>query len=324
MVILWSMQIICSVAGCKFKTPLGLGDDLKEMLHIMKMHEQLNHQPPVRETGDTKIDEGILKKDLMSLLECPVCLDVFKPPLQVFNFCFAKFLSFIIISSRYGNVQRAMSSVGNAEPGLRSNCALSVVLTRKIISLGADYWKSYPEWSSLRSQEETNSQPEKTTKLLPKWKSQRFVYERTTIWSGHKWRLAQRKRDKMKNVTATAETIFTSFWTINSSCDCLWIICIKFFLLCTNMLLLSDIQSISKEITFKNFNEDHTSWYSRARRFLASYLENNWGNLGDDEATGGAAGQPDPSGGDDTKEGTNELAWMSCLSGSFQTSLTGI
>ena len=90
MVVLWSMQIICSVPGCKFKTPLGLGDDLKEMLHIMKKHEQLIHKPPVRESGDTKIEEGILKKDLMSLLECPVCLDVFKPPLQVFNFCFAK------------------------------------------------------------------------------------------------------------------------------------------------------------------------------------------------------------------------------------------
>ena len=145
MVVLWSMQIICSAAGCKFKTPLGLGYDLKEMLEMMNMHEQLVHQPPVRGSGDTKIEEGILKKDLMSLLECPVCLDVFKPPLQVFNYCFAKCLSFIIISSRYGNVQRAMSSVGNAEPGLRSNCALSVVLTRTIISLGADYWKSYPE-----------------------------------------------------------------------------------------------------------------------------------------------------------------------------------
>ena len=119
----------------------------------------------------------------------------------------------------------------------------------------------------------------------------------------------------MKNVTATAETIFTSFWTINSSCDCLWIICMKFFLLCTNMFLPSDIQSIPKEITFENFHEDHTSWYSRARRFSASYLaatgtrlwENNSGNLGDDEATR-AAGQPDPSGGDDTKEGINELA----------------
>ena len=81
------MQIICSAAGCKFKTPLGLGYDLKEMLEMMNMHEQLVHQPPVRGSGDTKIEEGILKKDLMSLLECPVCLDVFKPPLQVFNYC---------------------------------------------------------------------------------------------------------------------------------------------------------------------------------------------------------------------------------------------
>ena len=81
------------------------------------------------------------------------------------------------------------------------------------------------------------------------------------------------------------------------------------------MFLPSDIQSIPEEITFENFHEDHTSWYSRARRFSASYLaatgtrlwENNSGNLGDDEATR-AAGQPDPSGGDDTKKGTIELA----------------
>ena len=119
----------------------------------------------------------------------------------------------------------------------------------------------------------------------------------------------------MKNVTATAEAIFTSFWTINSSCDCLWIICMKFFLLCTNMFLLSDIQSLPKEITFENFHEDHTNWYSRARRFSASYLattgtrhwEKNSGNFGDDEATR-AAGQPEASGGDDTKERINELA----------------
>ena len=119
----------------------------------------------------------------------------------------------------------------------------------------------------------------------------------------------------MKNVTATAETIFTSFWTINSSCDWLLIICMKFFLLCTNMFLPSDIQRIPKEETFENFPEVHTSWCSRARRFPAPYLaatgtrlwENNSGNLGDDEATR-AAGQPDPSGGDDTKEGSNELA----------------
>ena len=89
----------------------------------------------------------------------------------------------------------------------------------------------------------------------------------------------------------------------------------EIFLLCTNMFLLSDIQSFPKEITFENFHEDHTNWYSRARRFSASYLattgthhwEKNSGNFGDDEGTR-AAGQPEASGGDDTKERINELA----------------
>ena len=42
--------------------------------------EQLANLIPVEET--------IPKKELMSLLECPVCLDHFKPPLQVYKILF--------------------------------------------------------------------------------------------------------------------------------------------------------------------------------------------------------------------------------------------
>ena len=87
MVIVWSMPIYCSVAGCKFITPLGLGTDLKVMLETMKLHEQLVHPRPVRVSRSATMEEGILKKQLMKILECPVCLVVFKPPLKVFIIC---------------------------------------------------------------------------------------------------------------------------------------------------------------------------------------------------------------------------------------------
>ena len=47
-------------------------------LEMTKLQEQLANPIPVEET--------IPKKELMSLLECPVCLDHFKPPLQVYKF----------------------------------------------------------------------------------------------------------------------------------------------------------------------------------------------------------------------------------------------
>ena len=84
MVIVWSMPIYCSVAGCNFITPLGLGTDLKVMLETMKLHEQLVHPRPVRVPMTAMMEEGMLKMQLMRLLECPVCLVVFKPPLKVF------------------------------------------------------------------------------------------------------------------------------------------------------------------------------------------------------------------------------------------------
>ena len=71
--------------------------------------EQLANLIPVEET--------IPKKELMSLLECPVCLDHFKPPLQVYKILFFSVLILYQHTSRYGNVQRAMLSVGVAKSG---------------------------------------------------------------------------------------------------------------------------------------------------------------------------------------------------------------
>ena len=50
---------------------------------MKKLDEQPAHPLPVEET--------IPKKELMSLLECPVCLDYFKPTLQVYKICFAQY-----------------------------------------------------------------------------------------------------------------------------------------------------------------------------------------------------------------------------------------
>ena len=87
MVIVWSMPIYCSVHGCNFITPLGLGTDLKVMLETMKLHELMVHQRPDRVPMTAMMEEGMLKMQLMRLLECPVCFVVFKPPLKVFNIC---------------------------------------------------------------------------------------------------------------------------------------------------------------------------------------------------------------------------------------------
>ena len=84
MVVIWSMPLNCTVAGCKFITPLGLGTDLKVMLETRKLHEYLVHPRPVRLSRSATMEEGILKNQLMKILECPVCLVVFKPPLKVF------------------------------------------------------------------------------------------------------------------------------------------------------------------------------------------------------------------------------------------------
>ena len=84
MVVIWSMPIFCSVAGCKFITPLGLGTDLKLMLETMKLHKQLVHPRPVRVFRNATMEDGILKKQLMNIMECPVCMVVFNPPLKVF------------------------------------------------------------------------------------------------------------------------------------------------------------------------------------------------------------------------------------------------
>ena len=79
------------------------------ILEMTKLQEQLSNPNPVEET--------IPKKDLMSLLECPVCLDHFKPTLQVYKILFCPVLILYQHSSRYGNVQKAMLSVGVAKSG---------------------------------------------------------------------------------------------------------------------------------------------------------------------------------------------------------------
>ena len=66
-----------------------IGRRTQGTLEMTKLHEQLAHPIPVEET--------IPKKELMSLLECPVCLDHFKPPLQVYKICFAQYWSYINI-----------------------------------------------------------------------------------------------------------------------------------------------------------------------------------------------------------------------------------
>ena len=73
MVVFWSNPIICSVTGCNWYT--SLGEQLREKLEMMKLHEMIAHPYPV--------EESIPKQELQSLLECPVCLDHIKPPLQV-------------------------------------------------------------------------------------------------------------------------------------------------------------------------------------------------------------------------------------------------
>ena len=73
MLVFWSTPLICSIAGCHWYT--SLGEDLREKIEMLKIHEMLAHPQPVEET--------IEKKEIQTMLECPVCLDQIKPPLQV-------------------------------------------------------------------------------------------------------------------------------------------------------------------------------------------------------------------------------------------------
>ena len=73
MLVFWSTPLICSVVGCNWYT--SLGEDLREKIEMLKIHEMLAHPHPVEET--------IEKKEIQTMLECTVCLDQIKPPLQV-------------------------------------------------------------------------------------------------------------------------------------------------------------------------------------------------------------------------------------------------
>ena len=139
---------------------------------MTKIDEQLAHQLPLEET--------IPKKELMSLLECPVCFDYFKPPLQVYKICF--FHSIDPISSRYYNVQKAMWFVGVVKSGQRLRGALSAASRSTEIFRETEFWKSCQERCSHSKQSRRRSQLEKGNKFHPRRMSTRFVYRRLTIW----------------------------------------------------------------------------------------------------------------------------------------------
>ena len=79
MSVLWSKPIICRVEGCYWYT---FFDDLKQNLENVAIHEILAHPKPVKET--------IPKSELLELVECPVCLEHMKPPLQVSKIVFTR------------------------------------------------------------------------------------------------------------------------------------------------------------------------------------------------------------------------------------------
>ena len=87
--VMWTKSITCSATGCTWKTPMGAY--LKEMLKMKKLHTQEAHPPTMRESTATTTVEAIVKKEIISFLECPVCLCVCKPPIQVYNICFDQY-----------------------------------------------------------------------------------------------------------------------------------------------------------------------------------------------------------------------------------------
>ena len=68
MSVLWSKPIICRVEGCYWYT---FFDDLKENL-------------------ENVVEETIPKSELLDLVECPVCLEHIKAPLQVSKIVFGR------------------------------------------------------------------------------------------------------------------------------------------------------------------------------------------------------------------------------------------
>ena len=83
--VLWSTTITCCEAGCKWNTSMGA--DLKETLKSLKKHTEESHSPTMRRSTATTTVVEYMKKELLSFLECPVCLSYCKPPLQVYTFC---------------------------------------------------------------------------------------------------------------------------------------------------------------------------------------------------------------------------------------------
>jgi len=80
--VLWSKSITCSEAGCTWN---AMGADLKELLKQVEMHTREAHPPNMRKSTATMTVEENMKKELLRILECPVCLSEFKPPIQIYQ-----------------------------------------------------------------------------------------------------------------------------------------------------------------------------------------------------------------------------------------------
>ena len=98
--VLWSKSITCSEAGCTWN---AMGADLKELLKQVEMHTREAHPPNMRKSTATMTVEENMKKELLRILECPVCLSEFKPPIQVYIIFVHQYWSFIYIFSRFTN-----------------------------------------------------------------------------------------------------------------------------------------------------------------------------------------------------------------------------
>ena len=91
-------------------------------------------------------------------------------------------LSLDPLSSRYGNVQKVMWSVGVAKSGESWKCALSAASSSLETFREIEVWKSCQERCSHSKQSRRRSQLEKGNKFHPRRMSTRFVYRRMTIW----------------------------------------------------------------------------------------------------------------------------------------------
>ena len=78
-------------------------EEEKKTMELEKEMDKLNTEIEKKKNGD-KPEKN---KDIVTCLECPVCLDVCKPPLQV-SFVFDRIVCYKLVSFRFGNVQRVI------------------------------------------------------------------------------------------------------------------------------------------------------------------------------------------------------------------------